>query len=150
MVGTPTPMDLALNAARAAAARGEVPVGAVVTAPDGAILAVAGNQVEAACDAAAHAELLALREAGAALGSPRLTGCDLWVTLEPCPMCAAAAGLFRVRRILFGAYDPKGGGIEHGPRVFDTAPNLHRPELIGGLREQEAQALLRTFFVARR
>src|ERR1700678_2217166 len=145
-----TPMDLALNAARAAAARGEVPVGAVVTGPDGAVLAIAGNQVEAGCDAAAHAELLALRAAGTALGSPRLAGCDLLATLEPCPMCASAAGLFRVRRILFGAYDPKGGGIEHGPRVFDTAPNLHRPELIGGLREQESQALLRAFFIARR
>ena len=150
MAGMPTPMDLALNAAREAASRGEVPIGAVVTGPDGAVLAVAGNQVEAGCDAAAHAELLALRAAGTNLGSPRLTGCDLWVTLEPCPMCATAAGLFRVRRILFGAYDPKGGGIEHGPRVFDTSQNLHRPELIGGLREQEAQALLRTFFVARR
>jgi tRNA(adenine34) deaminase len=150
MVDTVAPMDLALQAARAAAARGEVPVGAVVTGPEGAVLAVAGNQVEAGHDAAAHAELLAMREAAAILGSPRLTGCDLWVTLEPCPMCAAAAGLFRVRRILFGAYDPKGGGIEHGPRVFDTAPNLHRPELIGGLREQESQALLRAFFAARR
>jgi cytosine deaminase len=144
------PMELALEAARAAAARGEVPVGAVVTGPDGAILAVAGNQVEADCDAAAHAELLTLRAAGTALGSPRLTGCDLWVTLEPCPMCAVAAGLFRVRRILFGAYDPKGGGIDHGPRIFETAANLHRPELIGGLREREAQALLRAFFDARR
>jgi tRNA(adenine34) deaminase len=145
-----TPMDLALDAARAAAARGEVPVGAVVIGRDGAVLAVAGNQVEADCDAAAHAELLALRAAGAALGSPRLTGCDLWVTLEPCAMCATAAGLFRVRRILFGAYDPKGGGIEHGPRVFDTSAHLHRPELVGGLREQEAAALLRAFFAARR
>ncbi len=147
---TPTPMDLALEAARAAAARGEVPVGAVVTGPDGAVLAVAGNQVEADCDAAAHAELLALRAAGAVLGSPRLTGCDLWVTLEPCPMCATAAGLFRVRRVLFGAYDTKGGGIEHGPRVFETAANLHRPEVIGGLREREAASLLRAFFAERR
>jgi tRNA(adenine34) deaminase len=144
------PMELALRAAREAAARGEVPVGAVVTGPDGAVLAIAGNRVEQACDAAAHAEMLALREAGAALGSPRLPGCDLWVTLEPCPMCATAAGLFRIRRIQFGAYDPKGGGIEHGPRVFETAGNLHRPELIGGVREQEAVALLRAFFVARR
>jgi cytosine deaminase len=143
-------MDLALDAARAAAVRGEVPVGAVVTGPGGAVLAIAGNEVEAGCDAAAHAELLALRKAAVVLGSSRLTGCDLWSTLEPCPMCAAAAGLFRVRRILFGAYDPKGGGIEHGPRIFETAPNLHRPELIGGLREQESQALLRAFFVARR
>jgi cytosine deaminase len=143
-------MELALDAARAAAARGEVPVGAVVTGPDGAVLAVAGNQVEADRDATAHAEMLVLRAAGTALGSPRLTGCDLWVTLEPCPMCASAAGLFRVRRILFGAYDSKGGGIEHGPRVFDKAAGLHRPELVGGLREQEAASLLRAFFAARR
>jgi tRNA(adenine34) deaminase len=150
MDDTMAPMELALQAARAAAALGEVPVGAVVTGPDGAVLAIASNQVESGHDAAAHAELLALREAAAALGSPRLIACDLWVTLEPCPMCATAAGLFRVRRILFGAYDPKGGGIEHGPRIFDTAPNLHRPELIGGLHEQESQALLRAFFGARR
>lgn len=143
-------MALALAAAQAAGARGEVPVGAVVTGPDGSVLAVAGNQVEADHDAAAHAELLALRAAGAALRTPRLAGCDLWVTLEPCPMCATAAGLFRVRRILFGAYDPKGGGIDHGPRVFETAGALQRPEIVGGLRETEAAEILRCFFALRR
>lgn len=143
-------MDIALAEARAAASRGEVPVGAVVTGPDGAVLAQAGNRTEANCDAAAHAELLALRAAAACLGSPRLTGCDLWVTLEPCPMCAAAASLFRVRRLVFGAYDPKGGGVEHGPRVFDSAGAVHRPEVIGGVRERECAALLREFFRERR
>jgi len=144
------PMGLALAEARAAAARGEVPVGAVVVGPDGAILAACGNRTEELHDAGAHAEMLALRQAGARLGSPRLPACDLYVTLEPCPMCAAAAGLFRVRRIIFGAYDPKGGGIEHGPRVFATAGALHRPEWIGGVRETEATSLLRAFFAALR
>lgn len=143
-------MDLALQAARAAAARGEVPVGAAVTGPDGAVLAVAGNRTEADHDASAHAEMLALRAAAGAIGSPRLAECDLFVTLEPCPMCAAAAGLFRVRRIVFAAYDPKGGGIDHGPRVFDAANCLHRPEIIGGMRESEAAELLRAFFAALR
>ncbi len=143
-------MDLALQAARAAAARGEVPVGAVVTGPDGAVLAVAGNRTEADRDASAHAELLALRGAAAAIGSARLTQCDLFVTLEPCAMCAAAAGLFRIRRLVFGAYDPKGGGVDHGARVFDAPNRLYRPEIIGGMRESEAAELLRAFFAARR
>ncbi len=143
-------MDRALAEARAAAARGEVPVGAVVLAPDGTVLAAAGNRTEGDCDAAAHAELLALRDAASRLGAPRLPGCDLVVTLEPCPMCAAAAGLFRIRRLVFGAYDPKGGGVEHGPRVFATAPFLHRPEIVGGVREREAAALLRDFFAGLR
>ncbi len=143
-------MQLALDEARAAAARGEVPVGAVVLGPDGAVLARAGNRTEADCDAAAHAELLALRAAARRLGAPRLPGCDLVVTLEPCPMCAAAISLFRVRRLIFGAYDPKGGGVEHGARVFDAATCLHRPEIVGGVREGEAAALLRDFFAARR
>jgi tRNA(Arg) A34 adenosine deaminase TadA len=143
-------MEIALQAAAAAAGRGEVPVGAVVTDAAGRVLAVAGNRTEADCDASAHAELLALRAAAAGRGSPRLENCDLWVTLEPCPMCATAAALFRVRRVLFGAYDPKGGGIEHGPRVFETAPNLHRPEVVGGLRERDAASLLQAFFAARR
>lgn len=144
------PMERALAQARLAAARGEVPVGAVVLAADGRALAEAGNETEAACDAAAHAELLAMRAAARAIGSPRLIGCDLFVTLEPCPMCAAAASLFRVRRLVFGAYDPKGGGVEHGPRVFDAASCLHRPEVIGGVRERECAALLRAFFRERR
>lgn len=144
------PMELAFGAARAAEARGEVPVGAAVTGPDGAVLAVAGNETEAAHDASAHAELLAMRAAGVRLRSPRLTGCTLWVTLEPCPMCAAAAGMFRISRIVFGAYDPKGGGLEHGPRIFDRATSLFRPEWIGGVRESEAAGLLKNFFAARR
>lgn len=143
-------MESALAEARDAAARGEVPVGAVVLAPDGTELARAGNRTEAEHDAAGHAELLALRAAGQRLGSPRLTGCDLVVTLEPCPMCAAAAALFRVRRVVFGAYDPKGGGVEHGPRVYAAPGCLHIPEVIGGLREAEAAALLRKFFAALR
>ncbi len=143
-------MQIALDEARAAAERGEVPVGAVVTGPDGAVLAQAGNQVEATHDAGAHAEMLALRQAGAALGSPRLPGCTLWVTLEPCPMCAQAASFFRVRRVVFGAYDPKGGGVEHGARVF-AAPSCHHvPEVVGGVRETEAATMLRAFFSARR
>lgn len=143
-------MDVALAEARAAAVRGEVPVGAVVLGPDGAVLAQAGNQVEAACDASAHAELLALRMAAAARGSPRLADCDLVVTLEPCPMCAQAISFFRIRRLVFGAYDPKGGGVEHGARVFDAPSCHHRPEVVGGVREGEAGALLRTFFAGKR
>jgi len=143
-------MELALAEAREAGARGEVPVGAVVLGPDGAVLARAGNATEARRDATAHAELLALREAAARLGAPRLPGCDLIVTLEPCPMCAHAASLFRVRRLIFGAYDPKGGGVEHGARVFDAASCLHRPEIVGGVRETECGDLLRRFFAARR
>ncbi len=139
-------MAAALEQARLAAARGEVPVGAVVLGPDGRVLAQAGNETEARGDASAHAELLALRQAAAVLGRPRLPDCDLVVTLEPCAMCAGAIGLFRVRRLVFGAYDPKGGGVEHGARVFEAAGCLHRPEVIGGLREREAAVLLREFF----
>ena len=140
------PMQIALDEARAAAARAEVPVGAVVLAPDGTVLARAGNQVEADRDASAHAELLALRLAAARLGSPRLVGCDLFVTLEPCPMCAAACSHFRIRRLVFGAYDPKGGGVEHGARLFAQPNCLHRPEVIGGVREAESAEMLRGFF----
>ncbi len=141
-----TPMDLALKEAQAAAARGEVPVGAAVLAPDGTVLAQAGNRTEADADASAHAEMLALRGAARRLGTPRLIGCDLVATLEPCPMCAAALVHFRVRRLVFGAYDPKGGGVEHGPRVFEAPGCLHRPEVVGGVRERECAALLRDFF----
>jgi len=143
-------MEMALEEARAAAARGEVPVGAVVVAADGTVLARAGNAVGQDCDAAAHAELLALRQAAARRGGPRLEGCDLYVTLEPCPMCAQAISLFRIRRLVFGAYDPKGGGVEHGARVFDASSCHHRPEVVGGVRETDAAALLRDFFAARR
>ncbi len=143
-------MNAALDEAKAAALRGEVPVGAVVLGPDGRILARAGNNVEAAHDAAGHAEMIALRAAAKLMGSPRLVGCDLVVTLEPCPMCAAAAGLFRIRRVVFGAYDPKGGGVEHGPRIYAAPGAQHRPEVVGGVREQEAAALLKDFFAALR
>ena len=144
-------MEKALAQARAAGARGEVPVGAVVLGPDGAVLAASGNRCEELGDASAHAEMLAMRAAAALAaggGGGRLAGCDLVVTLEPCAMCAAAAALFRVRRVVFGAYDPMGGGVEHGARVFATA--LHRPEVIGGVREAEAAALLRGFFAGLR
>lgn len=144
------PIDLALDEARAAAARGEVPVGAVVTDEEGLVLAAAGNEVEARNDPSAHAEILALRAAAARLGTPRLVGCTLTVTLEPCPMCAQAASFFRVKRVVFGAYDPKGGGVDHGARIF-AAPSCHHvPEVIGGLRESDCAALLRDFFAARR
>ncbi len=143
-------MEMALAEARAAGARGEVPIGAVVIGADGAVLASAGNETEATYDASAHAEMLALRRAGHAVGSARLFECDLVVTLEPCPMCAAAIGLFRVRRLIFGAYDPKGGGVEHGARVFESG-FPHRPrEIIGGVREGECALLLKEFFEARR
>ncbi len=139
-------MEIALSEARQAGARGEVPVGAVVLGPDGAVLARDGNRTEELCDAAGHAELLALRAAARSCGAPRLPGCDLVVTLEPCPMCAAAISLFRIRRLVFAAYDPKGGGVEHGARVFAASSCLHQPEVIGGVREREAGELLRRFF----
>ena len=140
----PIQMERALEQARLAAKRNEVPVGAVLLAPDGQLLAAAGNETEARHDASAHAEMLVMRAAAQALVSPRLTGCTLVVTLEPCPMCAAAAALFRVGTIIFGAYDPKGGGIEHGPRL------LAAPEIIGGVREREAAELLQAFFKEKR
>jgi tRNA(Arg) A34 adenosine deaminase TadA len=143
-------MEIALEEARRARARGEVPVGAVVIGPNGAVLACAGNEVEARHDASAHAELLALRAAAVVRGEPRLSDCDLFVTLEPCPMCAQAVSFFRIRRLVFGAYDPKGGGVDHGARVFDAASCNHRPEVVGGICEQEAAALLRGFFATRR
>lgn len=144
------PMQAALDEARAAGARGEVPVGAVVLGPDGAVLSRAGNTVEAERDASAHAEIRAMRAAAAALGSPRLSGCTLVVSLEPCAMCAAACVHFRVARVVFGAYDPKGGGVEHGARVFARPGCLHRPEVVGGVRERESAQLLRAFFAERR
>ncbi|GAN69473.1 cytosine deaminase [Acetobacter orleanensis NRIC 0473] len=139
-------MELALCEAQNAAQRGEVPVGAVLLGPDGTVLARAGNRVEELHDPSAHAEMLVMREAIAARGGQRLADCTLVVTLEPCPMCAAALAHFRVGRLLFGAYDPKGGGVEHGPRLPFRAEALHRPEIIGGVREREAALLLKTFF----
>lgn len=144
------PMALALAEAEAAAARGEVPVGAVVTDAGGRVLAVAGNRVEELNDPSAHAEILAIRAAARILGTPRLIDCDLHVTLEPCPMCATAIGFARIRRLVFGAYDPKGGGVEHGPRIFTQPTCHHRPEVVGGVEERRAGELLRTFFQDRR
>jgi tRNA(adenine34) deaminase len=147
--GKSDPMARALQEAQAAADRGEVPVGAVVVR-DGAILAAAGNSPRAAHDPTAHAEMLAIRAACAALGDERLSGCDLYVTLEPCTMCAAAISFARVRRLYFGALDPKGGAVESGVRFFAQATCHHAPEIYGGLREGEAAALLRAFFQPRR
>lgn len=141
----PGPMDKALDQARQAAHRGEVPVGAVVVR-DGIILAEAGNRVEELNDATAHAEVLALRAAAAALGSPRLPGCDLYVTLEPCAMCATAISFFRIRRLYFGAYDPKGGAVDHGPRLYHQPTIHHHPEVYGGIAESQCADLLKAFF----
>lgn len=143
-------MALALAEAEAAARRGEVPIGAVLVGPDGATLVAAGNRVEELADPTAHAELLVLRRAGRVLGSPRLVGCDLYVTLEPCPMCAYAIALARIRRLYYGAADPKAGGVDHGPRVFASSSCHHRPEVYGGIGERRAAELLRRFFRARR
>jgi tRNA(Arg) A34 adenosine deaminase TadA len=145
-----TPMEIALAEARAAAARGEVPVGAVVTDAAGRVLACTGNEVEARRDPSAHAEMLALREAAATTGDKVLPEATLWITLEPCAMCAAAASFFRVKRVVFGAYDPKSGGVEHGPRFFAQPTCHHAPEVVGGVREREAAALLRDFFAGLR
>jgi tRNA(adenine34) deaminase len=145
-----TPMAQALAAAEAAAAAGEVPVGAALFDGEGRLLAASGNRVERDHDPTAHAEIVVLREGARRLGLPRLDGCDLYVTLEPCPMCAAAIALARLRRLYFGAYDPKMGGVEHGPRIFDQPSCHHRPEIYGGIEEARAGALLRRFFRARR
>ncbi|AIQ87828.1 MULTISPECIES: nucleoside deaminase [Methylobacterium] len=147
--GALTALDHAFAAARAAAEAGEVPVGAAVVR-DGIVLAVAHNQPRRLNDPTAHAEILAIRAACAVLGEERLTGCDLYVTLEPCPMCAGAISIARIRRLYYGASDPKGGGVEHGPRVFDQPTCHHAPEVYGGFREREAAALLQDFFAQRR
>ena len=143
-------MELALEQARMAAAAGEVPVGAVLVDASGAVLAATHNRVERDKDPTAHAEMLAIRQAAAARGDARLPDCDLYVTLEPCPMCATAISFARLRRVYWGAADPKGGGIENGPRIFAQATCHHRPELFGGIAETDAAALLRDFFKARR
>jgi tRNA(adenine34) deaminase len=143
------PMSLAFAEARNAGGRGEVPVGAVMV-HQGSIIAAAGNRTLAARDPTAHAELLAIRAAAATLGSERLTDCDLYATLEPCAMCAAAISFARIRRLYWAAPDPKGGAVEHGPRLFSQRTCHHAPELYGGIREQEAAALLREFFRGRR
>ncbi len=141
----------ALEIATKAAENGEVPVGAVLIDPEtGKILAESGNQVETLNDPTAHAEIMVLREAAGERGSPRLEGLDLYVTLEPCAMCASAISHARIRRVIFGAYDPKGGGIEHGARVFDRETCHHRPEVIGGVDETKCADILKSFFKSRR
>jgi len=143
-------MYLALDEARAAAGRGEVPVGAVVVDPSGNVLASAGNRVVEYLDPSAHAEILAIRAAAQKFGSERLEGCDLHVTLEPCAMCAQAIAFARIRRVYFGAEDPKGGGVTVGARIFDQPTTHHCPEVYGGICEAEAADILRQFFEARR
>ena len=144
-------MDLALAEARVAAERGEVPVGAVlVDGATGQVVAQAGNETRALNDPTAHAEVLAIRRAAAALGQERLTGCDLYVTLEPCPMCAAAISFARLRRLYYGADDPKGGAVENGVRFYAQATCHHRPEVYAGLAAADSAALLRDFFSSRR
>jgi tRNA(adenine34) deaminase len=145
----PLPMQRALEAARAAAQAGEVPVGAVVVKGD-TVIAAAGNATRHPPDPTGHAELRAIRMAAAALGDERLTGCDLYVTLEPCAMCAGAIAHARIARLYYAASDPKGGAVEHGARVFDQPQCLHRPEIYAGMGEAEAAALLRGFFRERR
>jgi len=142
-------MARALELAREAERAGEVPVGAVVV-KDGAIVGEGRNAPRALADPTAHAEIVALRQAAAALGSERLDGCELWVTLEPCAMCAGAVAHARIARLYYGAADPKGGAVEHGARVFEQAQCLHRPEVYPGIGEQPAAALLREFFARRR
>ena len=142
-------MQIALEEARAAAARGEVPIGAVLVR-DGGIVARAGNRTRADSDPTAHAEILVIREAARLAGSERLIGCDLYVTLEPCAMCAAAISFARIRRLYYGAADPKGGAVENGPRFFNQATCHHAPEVYGAIGERESADLLRSFFQERR
>ncbi len=149
--GTLSFMERALAEAEAAAGRGEVPVGAVVVdGASGQVLAAAGNRTAELRDPTAHAEMVVIREAAASLGAPRLDGCDLYVTLEPCAMCAAAISFARVRRLYFGAYDAKGGGVEHGARIFDQPTCHHKPEVFGGIKETRCGALLTGFFAEKR
>lgn len=150
MTGFRSHMDAALTEARAAALRGEVPVGAVVVSPSGRIVAAAGNRTRELSDPTAHAEILALRAACAALGSERLPGHDLYVTLEPCPMCAAAIGFARIARLYYGAADPKSGGVAQGARVFAHPQCHHAPEVYDGIGGAEAEHLLKAFFAGRR
>ena len=143
-------MELALEEAEGAAARGEVPIGAVVVSASGELLSQAGNRTIELRDPTAHAELIAIRAACERLGSERLVDCDLYVTLEPCAMCVGAISFARIRRLYFGAADPKGGAVEHGPRFFTQPTCHHAPEVIGGIGESRASALLKAFFAARR
>jgi tRNA(Arg) A34 adenosine deaminase TadA len=143
-------MEIALKEAENAALRGEVPVGAVLVNASGAIVAQSGNQTEAEHDPTAHAEMLVIRSASQKLGSPRLNDHDLYVTLEPCAMCAAAISFARLRRVYFAAYDPKGGAVDHGPRFFTQPTCHHAPEIVGGMDEQRAGDLLKKFFTQKR
>ena len=143
-------MNQALDEARAAAARDEVPVGAVLVAPSGEVVASAGNRTREAHDPTAHAEMLVIREACAKAGSERLTGYDLYVTLEPCAMCAAAIAAARIGRVYYGAADPKSGGVAHGARVFSHPQAHHVPEVYDGISAAEAEAILKAFFAAKR
>lgn len=142
-------MQAALSLAHAAAEKGEVPIGAIIV-HDGKIIAAAHNLTETNNDPTAHAELLAIRSACETLKSPRLIDCDMVVSLEPCPMCATAISFARIRRLYFGAYDPKGGGVESGPRIFSQATCHHTPEIYGGINESECAEILKKFFGARR
>lgn len=148
-MASPSFMQMALEEARAAGARGEVPVGCVIVR-SGEVVGRAGNRTLADKDPTAHAELLAIRQAATALKSERLSDCDLYVTLEPCAMCAAAMSFARIRRLYFGAADPKGGAVENGVRFFAQPTCHHRPEVYGGIHESECGGLLREFFAARR
>ncbi len=143
-------MDQALNEARAAGERGEVPVGAVIVSPDGVVAAAAGNRIREWQDPTAHAEIVALRAACRKMGSERLSGFDLYVTLEPCPMCAGAISQARISRIYYAASDPKSGGVAQGPRVFSHPQSHHVPEIYDGIGAFEAEALLKAFFTDRR
>lgn len=143
-------MQLALEQAQAAAQNGEVPIGAVIVDAKGEVLASSGNRTEADHDPAAHAEVLVIREACRIRQSPRLIDCTLYVTLEPCPLCATAISFARLQRVVFGAFDPKGGGVEHGPCIFHQPTCHHRPEVLGGVESENASRILREFFSTRR
>jgi tRNA(adenine34) deaminase len=150
MANTNSFLQIALLEAEKAAVRGEVPVGAVLVGPDGHMLAREGNRVEHMKDPTAHAEILVLREGARAMNAPRLTECDLYVSLEPCAMCAAAISHARIRRLYFAAYDPKGGGVDHGPKFFSQPTCHHKPEVYGGIEEEKGKELLQKFFKERR
>lgn len=143
-------MQLALKEAQQAAERGEVPVGAVLVAPDGGVVASAGNRTRELSDPTAHAEIIVIRAGCEAIGSERLTGHSLYVTLEPCPMCAAAISFARIQRLYYGASDPKGGGVEWGPRIFAQSTCHHAPEVYNGIMDREASEILKAFFAAKR
>jgi len=146
----PTPMEQALFEAEAAAMRGEVPVGAVITDVDGNVIAADGNRMRGLKDPTAHAEIMVIRKAAKILGAVRLVDCDLHVTLEPCPMCAGAISFARIRRLYYGASDPKGGAVDHGPRLFHTTSCHHAPDVYGGIGERQASKILKDFFQTRR